>query len=193
MSDPIEAAINNISRESNNLTSNANQQLQAGVDSVSNTVNNIQTEINQLEQQVTDQLDGLVSKLPTDKDTELIKRKIEAEKLEIKARLDAIKLNLKDVVLDELKEKVASIELPSIPFPPKIPVIDPKLLQAYAIAKQFKDLYKERQKLSRKNLERGKEIFSYPMKEIPARLRDGLPEQVTNLPQLPDIPDLPLK
>jgi hypothetical protein len=166
MSDPIENAIKTTA------SNNFNSIKSTAVTSATSVITAVTP------QEVTATLDKL-KKLPINKDPELIKKQLEANTLKKKAEAEQLVLNTKDTVIETAKEKLKELVLPAIPFPPKLPVIDPKILQAAAVGLQAKELWKQRKNLSKKNLQKGKETYSFPLK--PVNLK----------PELPQIPDLP--
>lgn len=166
MSDPIENAIKITA------SNNFNSIKSAAVTSATSAITAVTPP------EVTATLDKL-KKLPINKDPELIKKQLEADTLKKKAEAEQLVLNTKDTVIETAKEKLKQLALAAIPFPPKLPVIDPKILQAAAVGLQAKELWKQRKNLSKKNLQKGKETYSFPLKSVNLK------------PELPQIPDLP--
>lgn len=124
-----------------------------------------------------------INKLPLDKDPELIKRQIEAEILKKQAELEQKILNYKENAVEMLKGKLAALAIPSIPSF-KLPVLDPKVLQVRAILTQLKEVIKQRNSISTKNISKGKELYKYPLRNVS---KANLPK----IPQVPKVPDLP--
>ena len=133
--------------------------------------------------------DSLASKLPLDKNPELILRQKEAEILEKKAKVDELLAVDAEEKIEELKAKLKALALASLPGVPKLPVIDPKILQGVAIAKQIKALIKQRSALAKSSLSKGKKLYSYPVKKL--KSQKTLADAVGGLPSLPDKPNLP--
>lgn len=126
--------------------------------------------------------DKILDKLPTVKNPELVKKQIEAE-IEIKKiELEELKTLIKEQGIQIAKDKLKELALASIPALP-IPITDPKLLQAVALAKQAKILIEEKRKNSEKNLDNVNKKLEFPMK-VPNL-------QVPTIPEVPKIPEIP--
>jgi hypothetical protein len=133
--------------------------------------------------------DSLVGKLPLDKNPELILRQKQAEILEKKAKVDELLAVDAEEKIEELKATLKALALASLPGVPKLPVIDPKILQGVAIAKQIKALIKQRSALAKLALSKGKELYSYPVKKL--KSQKTLADAASGLPTLPDRSNLP--
>jgi hypothetical protein len=133
----------------------------------------------------------LKSKLPTDKDPELAKREAEAELLEKEAKVKELLMVAREKAIDEAKSKLKALALATLPLPLKVPLIDPKILGAVAIAKQIKELRKERQKMAREYLSKGETAFSYPIKQYEVNIPTK--PSIPSVPKPPSIPPLPIK
>jgi hypothetical protein len=133
------------------------------------------------------QADELLDSLPTVPDPELIYRQKEAEILDKLAELERKQIELQEIGLDDIKERIRELIIPALPIPLKIPLISPKVLLAVILAKREKLLAELRKLKSKKNLKKGKKLFSYPLKP-PTSLK--LPS-VPSLPKLPEVPDIP--
>jgi hypothetical protein len=134
---------------------------------------------------------ALSNNLPVDKNPELIRREIEADILEKEAKLKEVLMTDREKLIEEAKQKLKALALPTIPLPLKIPLIDPKILQAVAIAKQIKQLAKQRRTLAKKYLSKGEELYSYPIKPYDVTIPTK-PNKVS-VPEAPTPPQLPLK
>jgi len=139
--------------------------------------------------------------LPSTKDPELLKRRAEARAQKLISEQKEKVLQAKDKAVETAKTAVAGQasavlgSLPGIPKFPKLPVFDPKLIAALGVAKKIKAMIKDRKKISKDNLEKCKEAFTYPikpMKKIIPELPDLFPEFDIDI-KPPTIPDLPLK
>lgn len=111
-------------------------------------------------------IQDLKSQLPVQKDPRLIAKEKEAELLEKKAMVEKLILEKKEEVLNNLKAKLNSFKIPSLPalsFPPKRPIIDPKIIQALLLAKQVKNAIKERQKKTKETLKKAEKVYEYPL------------------------------
>lgn len=138
-----------------------------------------------------DRLNTTLNELPTDTDPALLARQKEAETLELKAKIQEDTLVKKDEIIEEGKEVISNLKGRAISsFLPKLPAIDPKILQGVALARQIKKLYEERSKISRENLSKGKELYSYPIQEVVPIDIDTLSETLPEVkpPQIPDLP-----
>jgi hypothetical protein len=126
----------------------------------------------------------LLNSLPTVPDPLLLARQKEAEILDKLAELERKQIELQEIGLDDVKENIRNLIIPTLPIPLKIPLISPKALLAVVLAKREKLLAELRKLKSKKNLKKGKELYSYPLKP-PTSL------QLPSRPQLPKIPDIP--
>jgi hypothetical protein len=136
-------------------------------------------------------LDSLEGKLPLDKDPELIKREIEADILEKEAKIKEMLMVDREKLIEDAKSKLKALALATLPLPLKVPLIDPKILQAVALAKQIKKLLKERKNIAKKYLSKGKELYTYPIKQYDLDLPTK--PTVPSLPKPPSVPKLPIK
>lgn len=129
--------------------------------------------------------DEILSKLPIQQNPEVLLKQKEAEALEKKVEFEETKRKIEEDSIGFAKEKLKELALQFIPIP-KLPTIDPKIIQAALLAKKIKDQKKEKQKNLRANAAKAKEIYSYSMKP-----RLGLVPQIPKLPELPQLPELP--
>ena len=117
--------------------------------------------------QVGDLVDSRIAKLPTIKSPEIVKKQIEAEVHQKKVEAEVIIQNAKALAIDtaktKLKEGFAGL-LPKAPAIPKLDILDPKILAQLAYAKAKQEVADLRQKVSRENLKKSKEAFTFPMK-----------------------------
>lgn len=123
---------------------------------------------------------SIKTKLPIIPDPALIKKQAEATaQLKVTdAKEKALKL--KDIAVATAKSAVVAAVAGKLrSLIPKLPVVDPKILQALSVAKKIKDLAKERKAASVENLSKNKETFKFPMKP-----------QIT-VPKVPVIPKIP--
>jgi hypothetical protein len=135
--------------------------------------------------QVGDLVDSRIAKLPTIKSPEIIKKQIEAEvhkkKVEAEVIIQTVKALAIDTAKTKLKEGFAGL-LPKVPAIPKLPILDPKILAQLAYAKAKQEVADLRQKVSRENLKKSKEAFTFPMKP---------PTSIPKIPKIPELPKLP--
>lgn len=125
--------------------------------------------------------EDLLNSLPTIPDPELVYRQKEAEVLEKLAELEKRKLELQELGIDDVKQQIRDLILPTIPIPPKIPLISRKVLLAVILAKREKLLADLKKLKSKNNLKKGKKLFSYPL----------TPPRTLSLPNVPSIPSIP--
>lgn len=124
-----------------------------------------------------------LSNLPVVKNPELIKKQVLSEAEKKKADAEALVLRLREEGIQTAKERLKELVIASIPTLP-IPVIDPKILQAVTLAKQAKELIKQRRDNSKNNLKNINKTLEFPMK-VPNL-------QIPLVPTLPEIPKLPV-
>lgn len=122
-----------------------------------------------------------LNSLPMDKDPGVIKRQVEAKVQEAKAAAEDLQGKLKEVAIEEGKKKLNSLKILGIPIPPKLPLIDPKILGAVALLKQAKAAIKDRKKKAKKNLDKGRTLYKYDLKS---------PIKAPSIPSVPKLPTL---
>jgi phage host-nuclease inhibitor protein Gam len=145
----------------------------------SNLVNLVKKSTEFVEIPINTNSNSKIKDLPLEKNTDLIKKQLEAEYLRKKAEVEEYALGKKDELIELGKQKIIEIAVTKLPSLPKLPIIDPKILQSVTIAKQLKELYKQKQTSGRENLTKGKMAYTYPLKAII--------ETVQNVPELPFI------
>lgn len=116
--------------------------------------------------------------LPINKDPELLKKQAEAEVLSKKAQAEQFALVAKDLAIEYGKKKLIELAIKSIPFP-KLPVLDPKIIQAVMLGLQARELWKQRKSMSKDNLKKGKDTYSYPLKP---KVTKPEPPEVVEIP-----------
>lgn len=124
-----------------------------------------------------------IKKLPTMKDKELIKKQLEAEVQKKKGELENKLQQEKDKKIEEMKDKLATLAplaAGALALYLKLPILDPKVLATIAFLKAQKELQDLKQKVSKENLKKAKENFTYPIKP-----------PTGGLPALPKVPELP--
>jgi hypothetical protein len=151
-----------------------------------------------------------IAKLPTIKSPEIVKKQIEAEIQDRKVQIDTVVQLAKEQSVDtaktQLKEGFVGL-LPKVPAIPKLPILDPKFIAQLAYARAKQEVADFRQKLSKENLKKSKEAFTFPMKpsltiptipkipELPKLPNITLPQLPTialpSIPRIPKIPQLP--
>jgi hypothetical protein len=146
----------------------------------------------ELRDTTTTNLNERLNRLPLDKDPLLIARQKEAEALEIKAKVSEARLVSKDRAVESAKDGIKVAVAVGGSNMPKLPVLDKKILDGIALAKQLKNLYKERSKVSKENLKKGKELYSYPIGKITPISLETLESEVP-IPKVPSVPKLPFK
>lgn len=178
MSDPLRDAISKARAKRDDFATNVSE---SSADKVSD-----------LKAQGRQNLNNKLNELPLDKDPLLIARQKEAEALELKAKVAQAQLISKDKAVELAKGGIKGAISGGIPGLPKLPVLDKKILEGVALAKQLKTLYKERGKVSRENLSKGKELYSYPIAQITPISLDSLQPELP-VPEVPKIPNLPFR
>ena len=124
-----------------------------------------------------------LSKLPLDKNPELIRREVEAQVLQKQAEAQRLLLMSRDEAIEEGKKRIlAYAKIPPLPYPVRLPVLNPKLLLATVLAKAMIFLKEQRQNISKNLLKRGEKTYKYPMTP---------PAGIPKLPKIPTIPTLP--
>jgi hypothetical protein len=127
--------------------------------------------------------ENIKSALPIQKDPNLLAKEKEAEALKKKAEIEKLILERKEEIINKLRVKLNSLKIPSlppVPFPPKKPILDPKILQALLIAKQAKQAIEERQKKTRDSLKKAEKTFEYPLTPDGGQSQQN--QQAENLP-----------
>ena len=194
MSDPIQEAITSANRAANSAQNAASDAANTAQDAVNDAVGSAVSFAEDSYNDSLTQFNDIKNSLPVEPDLELLQRKAEARVLEEKAKIEELLDVSKDDAIEMLKELLSGLSLPSLKFPPKLPVLDPKILQAVEIAKQIKELYKLKQTLSRESLLKGATTFEYPVSKVKiVDPREQLSSLRENLPEPPEIPDLPFK
>jgi len=178
MSDVIGNAINKVKANSAGVTTDLSE---SSADIASDIKNKTNKNLNEK-----------LNKLPLDKDPLLIARQKEAEALEIKAKVSEAKLISKDKAVELAKDGIKRTAVAGFPSIPKLPVLDKKILDGITLAKQLKNLYKERSKISKENLKKGKELYSYPIGKITPISLETLQAEMP-VPKTPSVPKLPFK
>lgn len=123
-----------------------------------------------------------LKKIPLTKDPELLKQQAKAEAQKIVGEKQNEIQQLKEKKIEELKDKAAKLAplaAVGVALFLKLPVLDPKLLATIAFLKAQKELREAKQKISKENLKKAKENFTYPIKPP------------TGLPQIPKVPEIP--
>lgn len=131
-----------------------------------------------------------LDKLPTETDTELMRKEKEDEALEMQAEYEKQLLAAKEEAKEKLEGELINLAMSLLPIP-KLPMIDPKVLMAVAIAKQAKDAIKQRKKRMKENQKKAEEIYEYPIKSTPVEVPQSSDALGANLPSPPKIPDIP--
>lgn len=129
-----------------------------------------------------------LKKIPITKDPELLKQQAKAEAQKIVGEKQNELQQIKEKKIEEMKDKVgklASLAAGAISLFIKLPIIDPKLIATIAFLKAQKELREAKQKMSKENLKKAKESFTYPIK--PSK---QLP-QIPKLPEIPKVPEIP--
>jgi hypothetical protein len=134
-------------------------------------------------------VDSALAKVP---DPELLIRQKEAELLKKKAEIDQLLLLAQETDVESIKARLTSLGIPSIPIPVKLPLIDPKVLLALALAQKEKLVADLKNLKSKLNLKKAKQAFTYPLNKPKNFLQGGL-SKIPKPPVLepPSIPSIP--
>jgi hypothetical protein len=105
---------------------------------------------------------------PTEINPTLLAQEKKAKILEEKTKAKELALNAEEEIINQTKERLANLpEIPKLPsFPLQRPSIDAKTLGKMLLMKALKKLEEEKNKVSVDNLEKGKELYSYPIKDM---------------------------
>jgi len=190
MADLIQNAINTVKSSATNQIQSTGQQITSQLDVAA--------------APTSDQLlEDALGQLPDVPDPEIILLQKEAEVFEKKTEIEEQLLFYEENAIELIKQELIKLTLANspIPLPLKLPLIDPKILQAYAMYKQIKKALKNRKKKSKTNQTRGKKLYTYPLKDtltkiptppvplpLPKPPEFSLPK--VNVPPLPTLPKL---
>jgi len=125
-----------------------------------------------------------LKKLPITKDPELLKQHAKAVAQKLVGEAQNKLQQERDKKIEELKDKAAflgPILAAGLALYIKPPVLDPKALATIAFLKAQKELRDLKQKISKENLKKAKENFTFPMK----------PPKINGIPQIPEVPKIP--
>lgn len=109
-----------------------------------------------------------IEKLPNVKTPELLKREIEAR---VQLELSSVSVKRQEIeeeVADKLKralELYVAFQMRRIPYP-KLPVFDPKTVAWNAYLKIRNEISELKQKISKENLKKSREKFTYPITNV---------------------------
>lgn len=123
-----------------------------------------------------------LKKIPLTKNPELLKQQAKAEAQKIIGEKQNELQQLKEKKTEELKDKaakLASLAVGAVSLFIKLPILDPKLIATIAFLKAQKELREAKQKISKENLKKAKENFTYPIKP---------PKGIPKISKVPDIP-----
>lgn len=133
--------------------------------------------------------DEKISKLPIVKNLDLIKKQKEAEFHTKKTELERKKQELEEIGVDDVKAKLKGFATQTVKSSllPKLPTVDPKFLAAISFAKKLKEVRDKKQQVSKENLKKSTEMYTFPIKKV-----SPVTEPPTPLPP-PVPPDIPTK
>jgi hypothetical protein len=117
-------------------------------------------------------------KLPVETNPDVLKQKIKADLLDKKIEIDRKKLAAKEKAIKTAKEKLKSLPFPSL-----------KAVQDKIIALLEKQLADDRAKLAKSNMDKAKEVHTYPIKKLKSQATAA--REAANIPTLSDAPKLP--
>lgn len=151
MSDPIDTAVNLAKNNKSRL-------LETGKTAAISAASNIIANNSKLSK---------LKKLPTTKDPELLKQQAKAEAQKLIGEKQNELQQIKEKKIEELKDKASKLGpllALGVGLFLKLPTFDPKLLATIAFLKAQKELRELKQKVSKENLKKAKENFTYPIK-----------------------------
>lgn len=151
MSDPIDTAVNLAKNNKSRL-------LETGKTAAISAASNIIANNSKLSK---------LKKLPTTKDPELLKQQAKAEAQKLIGEKQNELQQIKEKKIEELKDKASKLGpllALGVGLFLKLPAFDPKLLATIAFLKAQKELRELKQKVSKENLKKAKENFTYPIK-----------------------------
>lgn len=137
---------------------------------------------------VVNTLNEKLQTLPNVDDTLLIARQKEAEFFEKKKQIEERKLEIEEQIDEVQRQGLKNLALKLIPFPPKLPALDPKILATVALFNKRKLLRELRKKIAELNQIRSAKINKYPLRNVSKQFKNGIPK----IPEVPKIPNLPL-
>lgn len=129
--------------------------------------------------------------VPNTKNTELLVRQKEANAQKLIADRQSQSLKLKNKAVNDTRNKVINLAVATAftLLIPKLPISNQRILIALSLAKQIKNLAKERKKNSKSSLSQGKKVYTYPIK--PMTPEDTTVSTETPTPSQPTISSLP--
>jgi len=133
-----------------------------------------------------------LKKLPRTRDPELLKQQAKAEAQKLVGEQQTKLEQEKDKKIEELKDKAAFLGpllAAGLALYLKPPILDPKVLATIVFLRAQKELRELKQKVSKQNLKKAKENFTFPMK--PPTSLTALPS-IPKPPTIPKLPTLPL-
>jgi hypothetical protein len=133
-----------------------------------------------------------LKKLPITKDPELLKQQAKAEAQKLAGEVQNKLQQEKDKKIEELKDKavfLGPLLAAGVALYLKPPILDPKALATVAYLKAQKELRELKQKVSKDNLKKAKETFTFPMK--PPTSLSGFPPKIPEIPTIPPLPTVP--
>lgn len=155
MTDLIDTAVNLVKSKASKLGSTSKTTaINAATESISSSIANNST-LNKLK------------KLPITKDPDLVKQQANAEVQKLVGEKQNELQQVKETQVEEAKDKIAKLAplaIAGVGIFTKLPILDPKVLATIEFLKKQKQLREEKQKISKENLKKAKENFTYQIK-----------------------------
>lgn len=144
-------------------------------------------------QQALEGISNFKDTLPLEVDRELLERRIEAKKQKIQSEIDQLKLEAEERAIEFAKQKLEEFALGKLPEIPKLPVIDPKIIQTVLLFNREKLFETLKQITTRENLKKSREVFTYPITPLEPKLPEtetvsSITEQIPTEINIPNLP-----
>jgi hypothetical protein len=175
MIDPIQSAINKTKAAANSSLPNVNNLAGAANLNLANSLSNTTDAANKNIDLINSKLELLASF----KEKELLLAEKKALAFEKKAEASRLLDRAQEASVEQLMESARKLVLRSVPYPVKLPTINPKTLRYRIVQTVRNQARKIKQKLSRIQLEQGEKIFKYNMKPPTA-----IPTKIPNIPKV---------
>jgi hypothetical protein len=109
-----------------------------------------------------------IGDFPTEVNPTLLAQQQKARVLEEKTKAKELAIKAQEDAINQTKERLASLpEIPQLPsFPPQRPSVDAKVIGKKLLMIALKKLEEEKNKISVDNIKKGKELYSYPIKDM---------------------------
>lgn len=161
MSDLLRNAVNKAKAANPSIPGNISGNIDGAVSNINNTLSAGSERLSSAQ----DKLNDLKNFRPEISPSLLLQEQ-KAKILRKKAKATELLLMTREEAVEEAKERLSNIvSIPKIPSI-KLPPLDFKMLQRMLLVRLMNELQEQRKKLSKENLKKGVETYSYPMKKI---------------------------